>query len=69
MNQETRIILAQAAEKVRQLRRHNEILGAKAETMEMLSAFLFSQPPRSSMGTEEDIAWRIDKHLQETKDK
>ena len=68
MDQETKQCLAQAMYKVRDLRRQNEILGAKVQTMDTLAAFLFAQPPNHSMGAEEDIAWRIEKLLASQKE-
>lgn len=64
MDQETKTCLMQAASKVRELRRHNEILQAKVDTMELLAGFVYARVPEPrSMGAEEDIAWRIDRLL------
>jgi hypothetical protein len=58
-------LLLQAAAEIRELRRTNQILQAKVDTMDTLAAFLFSEPPRPSVGMAEDIAWKLDRAVEE----
>lgn len=64
MDQDTKNLLAQAAAEIRQLRRVNEILGAKVEMIELFSCVLRSRPAGQSQAMAEDIAWRIDRHIE-----
>lgn len=54
-------LLRQAAHEIRQLRRTNEVLQAKVDTMDTLAAFLFATPPSRGVGMSEDIAWQLDR--------
>lgn len=56
--------LAQAAAEIRGLRRANEVLQAKVDTMDLMAAMVFSTPPgRPSVGKGEDIAWKLDQEI------
>jgi len=48
-------LLAQAAEKIIELRRRNEVLEAKVEVMDFMREMLFAQGRSRVMGYEEDI--------------
>lgn len=53
-------LLRQAAEEINSLRRHNELLAARVETVELLASFLHARPPEQrgvAMG--EDVAWKM----------
>lgn len=57
---DTEHLLRQGAEEIQSLRRQNEILAAKVETVELLATFLHARLPEHrgvSMG--EDVAWKM----------
>lgn len=54
-------LLLQAAAEIRQLRRVNEILQAKVDTMDLFAMVLVTQPTRQSIGMGEDIAWKLER--------
>lgn len=58
-------LLLHAQSEILTLRRHNEILQAKVDTMDLFGLVLRTQPQYQSMGMGEDIAWLIDKEVQE----
>lgn len=59
-----RNVLAQASAEIKTLRRANEILQAKVDTMDLLAAMVFSVPPQQrSVGMGEDVAWRLDQEI------
>lgn len=60
--------LHQAIYEIRELRRQNEVLRAKVDTMELLSQFLHANVSHASIGMGEDIAWRMEKLLQQITD-
>jgi len=61
-----RDLLQQAAAEIRRLRRENEVLGAKVDTMELLGEFVRAHPYlRGSIGMGEDIAWLLDRRIEE----
>lgn len=53
-----------AAEEIRQLRRENEILGAKVEVMELFGLTLRTQPNYGGRGMSEDVVWKIERTLE-----
>lgn len=58
-------LLLHAKQEIVALRRRNEILAAKVETMDMMTFVLRSSPPpQQSIGMGEDVAWLIDRELQ-----
>lgn len=63
MNQETKQLLTDAANEIRDLRRQNERLSIRVNAIDDMLQLLNSTPPKSSQGFSEDIAWKIDKHL------
>lgn len=67
MDQETENLLRAAASEIRQLRQSNAILGAKVEMIDLFATVLHSNPAQRSQGMGEDIAWRIDRHINEAK--
>lgn len=56
-------LLQRAAHEIRDLRRRNEILSAQMLVVEAFHAALIDPPRNVSMT--EDIAWAIDRHLEE----
>lgn len=55
--------MAMAIDQLNDLRRHNEILRAKVDTMELLAGFLHAQQPCLSQGMTEDAAWLLQREL------
>lgn len=60
-------ILERAAEEIRSLRRANEVLAAKVDTMNLFALVLRTSPSYQGQGEGEDIAWRIDQVLSDLK--
>ena len=53
-----------AIDRLRDARRANDILQARVDTLDLLSAFLFATPPqRGSQGMGEDAAWLLQREL------
>ena len=66
---EVRELLERAQDEIRTLRAQNEVLRAKADTFDMCTAMLFSQPPPQSGGVmTPDVVWEIGRTLQKFKD-
>lgn len=61
-------LLMQAKEEILQLRRQNEILSAKVETMELFALVLRTQPNYPGMTMGEDIAWQLAREIQRIED-
>lgn len=58
-----------AIDQLRELRRSNEVLNARVETMEMMHNFLFAAPARGAgIGMGEDAAWLLQRELDRIKD-
>lgn len=53
-----------AAEEIRQLRRDNEILGAKVEVMELFGLVFRTQPNYGGRVMSEDVVWKIERTLE-----
>ena len=60
-------LLLQAQAEIRSLRRANEVLGAKVETMDKMHAMLMAKPQLLVQGMSEDIAWSIQEMLDKLK--
>lgn len=58
-------LLQDARGEILQIRRENEILRAKVEMIELFACLLHTQPARSSQGMAPDVAWAIQKKLDE----
>ena len=56
-------LLLQASAEIKLLRRQNEILSAKVEMIDLFACLLFTQPARRSESMGEDIAWKLDKAI------
>lgn len=56
-------LLIDAREEIVSLRRRNEILSAKVETMELLAGFLHAQVTSRAVGMAEDVAWKLQKEI------
>lgn len=67
MDRDTENMLAGAMYEIRDLRRRNEILGAKVEMIDLFACVLNTQPAHLSRGASIDIAWQIEKRLAEIK--
>lgn len=57
--------LQRAINEIRDLRRTNEILSAKVEVMELFALVLNTKPNYPTQGMSEDIAWRMQKRVDE----
>ncbi len=62
---EQKHLLIAASSEIQQLRRDNEILGAKVEVMELFGLVLRTQPNYGSRGASEDIVWRMQRQIEE----
>jgi hypothetical protein len=56
-------LLNDARDEIISLRRENEILRAKVDTMELLAGFLHAQLPVRNIGMTEDVAWKLQKEI------
>lgn len=68
MTNET-MLLQQAAEELRQLRKQNEIMSARLEMFDKCMLLLHTPPSYQNQGMSPDLVWEIEKHLSEQKDK
>lgn len=62
-----RQLLATAMHEIQDLRRRNEVLSAKVEVMDLFALVLNTSPARQSMGMGEDVAWSLQKKIDELK--
>lgn len=58
-------LLLHAQHEILDLRRRNEVLQAKVDTMDLFALVLRTTPQYLSVGMGEDVAWLIDKEVQE----
>jgi hypothetical protein len=58
-------LLNNAMYEIRDLRRRNEILSAKVEVMDLFALVLNTSPARQSIGMSEDVAWALQKKIDE----
>jgi len=58
-------LLLNAQHEILGLRRRNEVLQAKVDTMDLFALVLRTSPSYQSVGMGEDVAWLIDKEIQE----
>lgn len=58
-------LLMHAMEEIRRLRHDNEILRAKVEVMDLFALVLNTTPNRQRVGEGEDVAWFLQKEIQE----
>lgn len=58
-------LLLRAEGEIRDLRRQNEVLAAKVNTMELLGALLFASPERPGGLLGEDVAWQLHRAAEE----
>lgn len=64
-----RVLLERAASEIRQLRRECEIMHAKISMVELFDRVLHSSPPLRGGGIAGvDVAWELDKAVQNLKD-
>lgn len=62
---ELQSLLVQAREEILSLRRRNELLEAKVEMIDLFACVLHSQPARQSQGAGLDLAWALQKKIDE----
>lgn len=58
-------LLIQGREEIIRLRRENEILQAKVGVFETLSNFLYAKVPGGNYGEVVDVAWQMQKQIDE----
>lgn len=56
-------LLLHAMHEIRDLRRRNEILGAKVEMIDLFACVLHTEPFRSTQGAAPDVAWALQKKI------
>jgi hypothetical protein len=57
-------LLIDAREEILRLRRENEILRAKVDTMDLFALVLNTKPAYFGHAMSEDVAWKLDKEIQ-----
>lgn len=57
-------LLLEAREEITRLRRENEVLRAKVETMELFAQTLRTQPYYEPMGMAEDVVFKLSREVQ-----
>lgn len=65
MNLNDKYLMLHAADEIKQLRHHNEILGAKVEVMNLFGMALRASPGNGLNCMSEDIAWRLQQRAEE----
>jgi len=60
-------LLNDARHEILSLRRENEILRAKVETMELFACVLHTKPASNGQGMSPDVAWALQKKIDEIK--
>lgn len=58
-------LLANAMHEIRELRRRNELLSAKVEMVDLFACVLHRQPASRSQGATVDVAWLLQKKIDE----
>jgi len=61
-------LLESAKEEILNLRRQNEVLSAKVDTLEFVACLLHTRPAASDQGYGTDIVWEIDKAIRGVKE-
>ena len=56
-----RELLLRAAAEIRDLRRHNEVLSAKVEMIDLFACVLHTNPATRSTGAAPDVAWEMER--------
>ena len=56
-------LLRNAREEILRLRRGNELLSAKVEMIDLFACVLHTRPASHSVGMSEDVAWALQKKL------
>lgn len=64
LDPETERLLRMAALEIKQLRRANEVLGAKVEMIDLFAMVLHTKPAYQGGGMSEDIVWAIERKLE-----
>jgi hypothetical protein len=56
-------LLLQAQHEIIDLRRRNEVLQAKVDTMDLFALVLNTSPAHGSVGMAEDVAWALQREI------
>lgn len=60
-------LMGRAIDEINTLRHRNEILEAKVQTMDLFALVLRTEPKYPSQGYGEDIAWKMQRYLDNAK--
>ncbi len=63
MDDQVKVVLRRASDQITGLRRRNEVLQARVDTLDLVGALLHSHRTYSGPGAEVDIAWEIERLL------
>jgi hypothetical protein len=58
-----RQLLEDARQEIDQLRRRNEVLQAKVDTMHLFEMVLHTKPAIHTVGMAEDVAWKLQREI------
>jgi hypothetical protein len=67
MNDELNMLLLEARSEILDLRRQNELLRARVDTMDLLATVLFTRPHQVAQGGSVDVAWKIMKAVEDAR--
>lgn len=56
-------LLQEARSEILELRRTNEVLGAKVEMIDLFATVLFTKAVEHSRGYSEDVAWKLQRAI------
>lgn len=60
-------LLQEASNEIKSLRKQNELMGARLDMFDSMMLIFRTQPNYGSQGMSEDLVWKIDKHLEQSK--
>ena len=58
-------LMRAAAAEIRHLRNQNMIMSTRLNMYDQMMALFHAEVPRNGVGMSEDIAWAIDKHIEQ----
>lgn len=64
MTKEQKEIAVDAIREIRSLRRENELLRARVETMELFAVVLNTKPSYREHGASIDVAWKLEQEIE-----